>query len=213
MGSRDCILRDMLGLALLVGRGCSPEGATGEHQPSTEASNSADASDATPAPSLSPVDESNTGVNAANNAEPQPKLEGLVATIDGRAVEFRSDMLTYNGRPPTMDMSAGSDDPSWLTLRVFVAPDGQGTIAPGEYPCGLGKSWLMLIGASGVYVSYEAPGTCSVHVSEPGVERGEVFSGTFSGTLVKSDGSPCSSLTARSTGSSTEPDFERPSAG
>jgi hypothetical protein len=115
-------------------------------------------------------------------------LEGLVATIEGRTVDFRTDMLTYNGRPPTMDVSAGSEDPTWLTLRVFVAPDGQGTIAPGEHDCDMGQSWIMLIAASATYVSYEDPGTCTVHVIDAGVESGEIFSGTFSGTLVKSDG-------------------------
>lgn len=114
----------------------------------------------------------------------------LSAVIDGQSYEFSEDMLTYNGRPPMMDIYArsGSETGAWFSLRVAVSPTSTSAIVPGEYACGPEKTtFVMLSGAGGVFDSTTL-GPCRVVVDSPGTASGEVFSGSFEATLYTTDG-------------------------
>jgi hypothetical protein len=57
---------------------------------------------------------------------------GIVIEAEGKTVEFRNDLLWYDGRPPLLDLSAGTDAEDWQTFRIVIFPDGD-AVVPGVY--------------------------------------------------------------------------------
>jgi hypothetical protein len=108
---------------------------------------------------------------------------GIVVTLHGETVEFREDLLWYDGRPPTLDLSARTSQGEWTSLRLFIDPDGD-AVVPGVYRNG--STYVSLRGPTAEYSSTDHEET--ICVSEDGTGEGEVVAGSFTATLASSDG-------------------------
>jgi hypothetical protein len=115
--------------------------------------------------------------------------QGIVVTVGTEVTEYHKNLLAYGGRPPSMEIFAVSDTAG--TLRIVVGPDfGRTIVSGGTYPCHPGFTFLTLMSASSKqYDTYtKSGGSCTVTVTEAGPGVGDRFSGTFSGTLIGSEG-------------------------
>jgi len=112
------------------------------------------------------------------------------AVIDGESFEFTRDLLTYNGRPPMMDIAAWSsrEMERWFSLRIAVTPPSQASLESGQYPCGPDAPTFIMLSGPGAVFDSTTMGPCQVVVDSAGTTSGEVFSGTFEATLYTSDG-------------------------
>jgi hypothetical protein len=113
---------------------------------------------------------------------------GIVVNIGTERVEYRNDASVYAGRPPMLEVWAGSATSG--SFRIVVAPATRSdTIAAGGvYPCRpIGAPFIMVTdyGATGKqYDTYQAPGgSCTITVVDVGTGAGARFSGTFNAVL------------------------------
>lgn len=117
-----------------------------------------------------------------------PEEPGIVVTIGSEVTEFRKQPFAYAGRPPLLEIFAGTDGGS-SGFRISVAPPNGSTIMSGQtYVCRTGFSFMSLTRPGKQYDTYTKPGgSCTVTVTEAGPGAGARFSGTFSGTLIGTD--------------------------
>ena len=113
--------------------------------------------------------------------------QGIVATIGTNVTEFRREPFAYAGRPPLLEISAGS--PADGGFRISVAPDNGTTITAGQtYVCRKGFTFMSHTRTAKQYDTYtKAGGSCTVTVTEAGSSAGSRFAGTFSGKLIGTD--------------------------
>jgi hypothetical protein len=127
--------------------------------------------------------ESGDCTNARAYAEP-----GIVASIAGQTIEFREDLLWYDGRPPLLDLSALSEEAGWTSFRIVIDP-GDDVVVPGRYESGPGNvTYVQARAESGEYDSVDND-LSIICVNEAGTGAGARVSGTFSATLENYDGS------------------------
>jgi hypothetical protein len=132
------------------------------------------------------------GGSAAITSAACPKLDvgdepGIVATIDGQTIEFRNDLLWYDGRPPTLDLSALSDAVGWVSFRIFIDPPGD-AVVPGVYQSGPGNvTYVIARRPSGEYDTIDNDAS-TICVTEAGTGAGARVAGSFSAALASHDG-------------------------
>lgn len=107
---------------------------------------------------------------------------GIVLEAEGRTVEFRKNLLWYDGRPPILDLSAGTDAEGWQTFRIVIFPDGE-AVVPGLYGGGFNPVYAWASRPMDEYDSVENR-SMAVCVSESGTGEGARVSGRFSADLV-----------------------------
>lgn len=133
------------------------------------------------------------GGSAASASAACPNAEvgdepGIVVNIDGQAVEFRRELLWYDGRPPTLDLSALTDAVGWVSFRIFIDPPGD-AVVPGVYQSGPGNvTYVIARRESGDYDTIDNDAS-TICVTEAGTGPGARVAGSFSAALESHDGS------------------------
>jgi hypothetical protein len=113
---------------------------------------------------------------------------GIVVTIDHQTIEFRSGLLWYDGRPPTLDLSALTDAVDWVSFRIFIDPPGD-VVVPGVYQSGPGNvTYVIARRWSGDYDTIDNDAS-TICVTEAGTGPGARVAGSFSAALESHDGS------------------------
>jgi hypothetical protein len=111
---------------------------------------------------------------------------GIVIEAEGKTVEFRNDLLWYDGRPPLLDLSARSDAEDWQTFRIVIFPDSD-AVVPGVYGGGFNPVYAWAARPMNVYDSV-ANRSLAVCVTESGIGEGARVAGRFSVDLAAANG-------------------------
>jgi hypothetical protein len=111
---------------------------------------------------------------------------GIVVSIAGETIEFREDLLWYDGRPPTLDLSAHTDAAGWTSFRIFIDPEGPSVVV-GELRDGPGSTYVLAQRGTEQYDSIDNNASTICVVAAGTGEQARV-AGTFAATLVNADG-------------------------
>ena len=113
------------------------------------------------------------------------KVPGLTANIEGQPLVFDESVRTDALRPPAVEVYAHLASTE-RSLRVFILPSAAQTkLTPGPYECD-GKGTHVWYWGTTSWDTTETGGACRIELEDAGTEPGQVLSGRFEATVVKS---------------------------